>query len=138
MWHKLKHPAYWILVLLTYLGAVSTTFALYGGDFVITWHTIDAGGGRSEGGGFTVTGTFAQHDTGTMEGSTLRLRGGYWSFLPCPADFAGNDRVVNVTDLLELLGSWGVCPACPSDINDDGVVNVTDLLSLLANWGPCS
>ena len=45
------------------------------------------------------------------------------------------DGVVNVTDLLSLLGAWGVCPGCPEDTNLDGVVNVTDLLTLLANWG---
>lgn len=43
--------------------------------------------------------------------------------------------IVNVSDLLLLLGGWGPCPLCPSDINLDEVVNVTDLLSLLANWG---
>ena len=45
------------------------------------------------------------------------------------------DGVVNVTDLLSLLGAWGVCPGCPEDTNLDGLVNVTDLLTLLANWG---
>jgi len=45
------------------------------------------------------------------------------------------DGVVNVTDLLSLLGAWGVCPGCPEDTNLDGSVNVTDLLTLLANWG---
>ncbi|MCH7545162.1 MAG: hypothetical protein IID30_02010 [Planctomycetes bacterium] len=45
------------------------------------------------------------------------------------------DGVVNVTDLLRLLGAWGICPSCPEDTNLDGVVNVTDLLTLLANWG---
>ena len=45
------------------------------------------------------------------------------------------DGVVNVTDLLSLLGAWGVCPGCVEDTNLDGIVNVTDLLTLLANWG---
>jgi len=46
--------------------------------------------------------------------------------------------VVNVSDLLILLGDWGPCvdpDACPADLNDDGVVNVSDLLILLSNWG---
>jgi hypothetical protein len=48
------------------------------------------------------------------------------------------DGVVNVSDLLILLGAWGDCPVegdCPADLNDDGVVNVSDLLILLGNWG---
>jgi len=57
---------------------------------------------------------------------------------PCiPADL-NCDGVVNVSDLLIMLGDWGACTepdACPADLNDDGVVNVSDLLVLLANWG---
>lgn len=48
------------------------------------------------------------------------------------------DGIVNVSDMLLLLGDWGACPAkgaCPADLNDDGNVNVSDLLQLLANWG---
>jgi len=47
------------------------------------------------------------------------------------------DGVVNVSDLLLLLGAWGPCSGqpCPADLNGDGVVNVSDLLVLLANWG---
>lgn len=50
------------------------------------------------------------------------------------------DGVVNVFDLLALLGEWGECddcPAqpCPADLDDNCTVNVFDLLELLANWG---
>jgi len=54
----------------------------------------------------------------------------------CPADITG-DGVVDVLDLLELLGSWGYCPGCPADITGDGVVDVLDLLEVLAAWGAC-
>jgi hypothetical protein len=46
--------------------------------------------------------------------------------------------IVNVEDLLLLLGAWGDCADpddCPEDLNGDGVVNVLDLLELLASWG---
>ena len=54
----------------------------------------------------------------------------------CLADTNG-DSMVNVTDLLTLLGGWGPNPGHVADINSDGNVNVTDLLALLAAWGAC-
>ncbi len=54
-----------------------------------------------------------------------------------PGDLNG-DGVVDVSDLLILLGAWGDCPdsgSCPEDINGDGTVDVSDLLILLGNWG---
>jgi len=50
------------------------------------------------------------------------------------------DGVVNVRDLLALLGAWGACddpcpPACTGDTNFDCTVNWIDLLTLLSNWG---
>ncbi len=56
---------------------------------------------------------------------------------PCPPDING-DGVVNVTDLLAVIGAWGACPPpCPPDVNNDGNVNVTDLLAVIGAWGPC-
>jgi hypothetical protein len=59
-----------------------------------------------------------------------------------PGDLNG-DGVVNVFDLLILLGAWGPCPpaepgadgSCPADLHGDGAVDVFDLLILLGNWG---
>jgi hypothetical protein len=47
------------------------------------------------------------------------------------------DGVVNVEDLLALVGTWGACgsPPCVGDFNGDGVTNVVDLLHLLSEWG---
>ena len=53
----------------------------------------------------------------------------------CPADING-DGVVDVVDLLEVVGSWGESGG-PSDINGDGVVNVSDLLEIVDAWGSC-
>ena len=53
----------------------------------------------------------------------------------CPADL-NNDGVVDVVDLLEVVGSWGESDV-PSDINGDGVVNVSDLLAVVDAWGSC-
>jgi len=65
---------------------------------------------------------------------TLTFSGGAPS--NCPGDLNG-DNVVNVSDLLILLGAWGPCPGCDADLNGDDVVNVSDLLILLGAWGAC-
>jgi len=65
----------------------------------------------------------------------------------CPADLAplpAGDDVVNVQDLLAVIGTWGACAnpnACPADIapapNGDDLVNVQDLLAVIGAWGAC-
>ncbi len=55
---------------------------------------------------------------------------------PRPVGDLNGDGVVDVSDLLILLGAWGSCSGqCPADLNGDGVVDVSDLLMLLSNWG---
>ena len=53
------------------------------------------------------------------------------------------DCVVDVVDLLAVIGAWGACPgkcppACAADIEPAGgdcTVNVQNLLFVIANWG---
>ena len=53
----------------------------------------------------------------------------------CPWDCDGtDDGVINVLDLLVLLGHWGESGACDFDGN---VADVGDLLKLLGRWGDC-
>lgn len=47
-----------------------------------------------------------------------------------PADL-NQDGLVNVTDLLIVIGAWG---GPGGDINGDGTTNVTDLLMVIAAW----
>jgi len=49
-----------------------------GGNFDLTWSTIDGGGGVSTGGVYSVTGTIGQPDAGTSSGGSFTLVGGFW------------------------------------------------------------
>jgi len=57
------------------------------------------------------------------------------------AEDLNHDSLVNVEDLLVVIGAWGSCPGlpqlCPADVNHDKVVNVSDLLAIIAAWGDC-
>ena len=55
----------------------------------------------------------------------------------CPADITG-DQVIDIHDLLLLLGEWGISGDSTSDIDASGTVDVDDLLLLIIAWGPCS
>jgi hypothetical protein len=81
-------------------------------------------------------GTASVQDSGTHETSgsfNMRLT---TCFVPADLNI---DGVVNIDDLLGVIGAWGPCvvPAgqCIPDINLDGVVNVDDLLALINAWG---
>lgn len=54
----------------------------------------------------------------------------------CEGDTNG-DGVVNVVDLLGVVGNWGDCDGCEFDIDGNGVVDVTDVLLIVGNWGDC-
>lgn len=42
------------------------------------WHTVDGGGGASQGDTFTVRGTIGQPDAGVLRGGSYTLSGGFW------------------------------------------------------------
>jgi len=135
-----------IAVSMTIVVATSISMAaiLGGSSYDLTWHTIDGGGGTSTGSGYELSGTIGQPDAGAMSGGGFELAGGFWTggdsepIPPCEITDLNCDGVVNVSDLLILLGAWGPCAKpddCPADLNADAVVNVSDLLILLSNWG---
>jgi hypothetical protein len=64
------------------VGSAWRSEARSGGQFNLSWSTIDGGGGVSSGGQFTVTGTAGQPDAGSpLNGGQFSLTGGFWSFL---------------------------------------------------------
>ncbi|MBC8309073.1 MAG: hypothetical protein ISR75_02185 [Phycisphaerales bacterium] len=54
---------------------------------------------------------------------------------PCPEDFNG-DGVINVSDLLEVVGGWATNDPL-LDLDGSGTVDTADLLAVIAAWGDC-
>jgi len=80
----------------------------------------------------------ATHDT--MRSVTAAYRTSVTP-ITCPGDL-GDDAVVGVDDLLDMLGYWGslqpsVTGSLRADVNGDAVIDTDDLLVLLAEFGPC-
>jgi hypothetical protein len=49
------------------------------------------------------------------------------------------DGVVNIDDLLSVIGGWGPCAGgpvvCPADVDGSGAINIDDLLAVISHWG---
>jgi hypothetical protein len=63
-----------IIVLL----CISLALGQSGGDYVLTWSTIDGGGGQSSGGTYKLTGTIGQPDAAYGSGGNYEMLGGFW------------------------------------------------------------
>ncbi len=96
-------------------------------DYEITWYSIDGGGGTSNGGPYTLTGTIGQPDTGVSSGGNYVLSSGFWSgSIGC---------VVNLTDLLTLAEQWlGVGEGFTADLDENDRVDIADFAELSYWW----
>jgi len=47
-------------------------------SYDLSWYTVDAGGGTSSNGTYTLDGTIGQPDAGTMSNGSYSLIGGFW------------------------------------------------------------
>ena len=113
------------------LTIVSVGFGQSGGDYDLTWSTIDGGGGTSSDGNFTLNGTIGQPDAGVMAGGDYRLEGGFWS--------GRSFCFVNLSDLKHFLAEWllkesEVGYPLDADFNNDGEVNLKDYNILISYW----
>jgi len=65
-----------LAVLLFNIGAAQ---AQTGGDYNLTWWTVDGGGAAASGGNYALAGTTGQPDTGAaLSGGDYILVGGFW------------------------------------------------------------
>jgi hypothetical protein len=64
------------------LLALSVTVMVYaqsGGDYDLSWNTIDSGGSMgSTGGDFALSGSIGQAEAGIVAGGEFALSGGFW------------------------------------------------------------
>ena len=54
-------------------------------QYAIDWHTLAGGGGTSNGGNYTLSGTIGQPDAGTLSGGGYTLQGGFWPGIVLPS-----------------------------------------------------
>lgn len=66
-----------VLSLLLFVPMLSR--AQSGGQFDLSWSTIDGGGGASGAGQFSLVGTIGQPDAGKLTGGNFSIEGGFWS-----------------------------------------------------------
>jgi hypothetical protein len=100
-----------------------------GGDYDLTWSTIDGGGGTSSGGPYTLTGTIGQPDAAYSAGGQYELLGGFWPGGPlCFVDFYSFARFAE---------QWLYTgPDLAADLyKDEGnIVNYLDLKVFVEEW----
>ena len=110
-----------------FVGVLVIVSPLVFGDYEITWHTIDGGGGSSSGGPYGLVGTIGQADTGVVSGGDYVLGGGFW---------AGNfGCVVNLTDLRVVAEWWlEAGEGIPADIDRNGQVDIADFAEVAYWW----
>lgn len=100
-----------------------------GQDESIRWSSIDAGGGVSRGGEYTMLAVIGQPESGVSSGGPLTLTGGFIAGLvkSCRADLDSDGRLT-VFDFLAFqnLFSRGDTRA---DFNGDGDLNIFDFLA---------
>lgn len=114
----------WAVCLLIFsIPALSQT----GGQYDLSWNTIDGGGGVSSGGQYILRGTIGQPDAGYMAGGDYELVGGFWSEVPfCIVDFHSFARFAEYW--LETGSNL------PADLYKDNIVDLLDLKVFVDEW----
>lgn len=106
-----------------------------GGQFEITWYTIDAGGTNgSSGGAFELSGTIGQPDAGAvMTGGQFSLAGGFWPGVnnapACPGDLTG-DGILDFFDVSAFLTAFNSMNPI-ADFTGDGNFDFFDVSAFL-------
>ena len=122
---KIVGPKVLILILLL----TSSTLAMSGGDYEISWSTIDGGGGICTGGPYVLTGTIGQPDAADSQGGGFIVLGGFWPGTPV--------CIVNLEHFANFAEYWLMTgTGLPADLYVDeyNIVNLDDLDVFLDYW----
>lgn len=116
-------------VLILILLLTSSSFAMSGGDYEISWSTIDGGGGTSTGGTYVLTGTIGQPDSAYSEGEQYEMLGGFWP--GGPVCFVNLEHFATFAEYWLMTGT-----DLPADLYVDeyDIVNFDDLDVFLDYW----
>ncbi len=119
-----------IVLLAIFLLITAHALAQSGGDYTLTWSTIDGGGGQSSGGTYTLTGTIGQPDAAWSSSGNYELLGGFWPGGPlCFVDF---EHYARFAELWLVTGS-----DLPADLykeEERNIVNYLDLKVFVDYW----
>ena len=120
------------ITILALLLFASPALAQSGGDYDLSWNTIDGGGGTSAGGDFVLSGTIGQPDAGPLlTGGPYALSGGFWFGPPC---------FVDMEDLANFLADWLASGNLPGNLNypanpvPENPVDFLDFSILASYW----
>ena len=98
-----------------------------GGDYEISWYTIDGGGGTSTGGAYVLTGTIGQPDADWCSGGSYELLGGFWP--------GGPLCIVEFEDFARLAELWlHIGSGLAGDLDGDDDVDFEDLKEFADYW----
>lgn len=107
-----------------------------GGQYDLTWSTIDGGGGTSSGGDFTLRGTIGQPDAGAITGGDYEMLGGFLPGVPICivnfehfAIFAANWLETGCNDQNDWCGG--------ADLSHMDDVGLEDLRLFVDEWLNC-
>jgi len=118
-----------IVLLAIFLLITAHALAQSGGDYTLTWSTIDGGGGTSSGGPYTLTGTIGQPDAAYSAGGQYELLGGFWP--------GGPLCFVNFEHFARFAEHWlEPGTGLPADLyeDEDNIVNRLDLRVFVEEW----
>ena len=112
------------ILLIWFLAALPSS-AQSGGDYELTWSTIDGGGGTSSGGPYVLTGTMSQPEAGAMSGGEYEILAGFWPGPPlCTVEF---------DDFAKFAGLW-LTGDLAGDLDGDSNVDFGDLSWFADYW----
>ena len=97
------------------------------GQYDMSWHTIDGGGGASGGGQYALTGTIGQPDAAYSAGGKYELLGGFWP--------GGPLCIVEFEDYARFAEHWlDSGSGLPGDLDGDLDVDFADLRRFVDEW----